>query len=253
MAEGYLDIDIEEFQNAVVYSAPQTAARVLRNAILKGRLQPGDRLVEQKLAGRLGIGQPTLREALKELEHQGFVRKIPHKGTYVTNLSKGDYRKILEVRITLEAFAVRMAAMNMDHSTESDLANLLKRMEALAADSDLGKFHEAVIAFHRKIWALAHNPFLMKALEVTASQLFAFALLDLGSGLNKNRPAAIQLHKAVLDGLRSRDPERAREVFINSTVRHWNSLFHFDLHADDYYGPPRNSPIHDEQRQDSPF
>jgi DNA-binding GntR family transcriptional regulator len=243
VTEGYLDIDIEEFQNAVVYSAPQTAARVLRDAILKGRLQPGDRLVEQKLAGRLGIGQPTLREALKELEHQGFVRKVPHKGTYVTNLSKGDYRKILDVRIILEAFAVRLAAMNLDHTTESDLANLLKRMEALVADSDLGKFHEVVIAFHRKIWALTHNQFLMKALEVTASQLFAFALLELGSGLNKNRPAAIQHRKVILDGLRSRDSERAREVFINSTVKYWNTHYHFDLNADDYNRPTRLSPI----------
>lgn len=243
MTEGYLDIDVEEFQNAIVYSAPQTAARVLRDAILKGRLQPGDRLVEQKLAGRLGIGQPTLREALKELEHQGFVRKIPHKGTYVTNLSRGDYRKILDVRIILEAFAVRLAAMNMDDTTESDLANLLKRMEALAGDPDLGKFHELVVAFHRKIWALTHNQFLMKALDVTASQLFAFALLDLGSGLNKNRPAAIQLRKAILDGLRSRDPEHAREVFIDSTVRYWNILYHFDLNVDNYNQPPRISPI----------
>src|SRR6058998_1823102 len=79
-------------------SLPEAVAQKLRDAILAGQLKPGERLVEQKLAANLGIGQPTLREALKELEFQGFVRKSPKKGTYVTELTPEDFRQIQEVR-----------------------------------------------------------------------------------------------------------------------------------------------------------
>src|SRR2546427_7048922 len=87
-------------------SLPEAVAQRLRDAILVGQLKPGDRLVEQKLAGSFGIGQPTLREALKELEFQGFVRKSPKKGTYVTKVTLEDFRKIQQVRMALEVVAI---------------------------------------------------------------------------------------------------------------------------------------------------
>src|ERR671936_391943 len=90
-------------------SIPETVAETLREGIIAGKLKPGERLVEQKLAAQLGIGQPTLREALKELEYQGFVRKVPNRGTYVTRLSQEDFSKILEVRMALEALVIERA------------------------------------------------------------------------------------------------------------------------------------------------
>src|SRR5574337_84924 len=96
-----------------VPSAPEAAAQAIRDAVLSGSLKPGDRIIEEKLATSLGIGQPTVREALKELEFQGFVRKIPRRGTYVTKLTQDDFRKILEVRMVLELFAIGLAAAKM--------------------------------------------------------------------------------------------------------------------------------------------
>jgi len=63
-----------------VASAPQVAAQAIRDAIITAKFKAGERLVEGKLAEDLGIGQPTLREALKELEYEGLVRKIPQRG-----------------------------------------------------------------------------------------------------------------------------------------------------------------------------
>ena len=83
----------ERFTPVRFPSLPEAVAEKLREAVLAGQLKPGERLVEQKLAASLGIGQPTLREALKELEFQGFVRKSPKKGTYVTELTPEDSAK----------------------------------------------------------------------------------------------------------------------------------------------------------------
>jgi DNA-binding GntR family transcriptional regulator len=243
MAEPDQGLEIEGLQRVLRHSAPQAAARMLRNAILKGKLKPGDRLVEQKLAERMGIGQPTLREALKDLEYQGFVEKIPHKGTYVTSLSRRDYEKILNVRIILEAFAVSLAARNMDRTSECDLASILKEMEAVTTKVDLGKYHEVDVAFHQKIWELADNSFLLKTLQVTAFQLFAFALLDLGVAWKDSRQAALQQHKGIFEGLCSRDPVKARNAFISHTVKYWNMLYRFGLKEDQYNWVAPSDPI----------
>src|SRR5207244_2272738 len=116
-----------------IQSAPQAAAEAIREAITIGTLKPGQRLIEQKLAASVGVGQPTLREALKELEHQGFVHKIPQKGTYITTFDKTDCRELLEVRMCLELLAIERAAHKMTPEVQEELTKLVEGMR-IAAD-----------------------------------------------------------------------------------------------------------------------
>src|SRR5437773_9826223 len=123
-------------------SLPEAVAQKLRDAILVGQLKPGDRLVEQKLAGSLGIGQPTLREALKELEFQGFVRKSPKKGTYVTKVTLDDFRKIQQVRMALEVVAIEKAAVNMTATALAEVARLVAVMRRAGRKFDVGAVYK---------------------------------------------------------------------------------------------------------------
>src|ERR1700722_16455736 len=104
-----------------IQTAPQAAAQAIRESIISGELRGGHRLIEQKWAARLGIGQPTLREALQELEHQGLLRKVHQRGTYVAQLSSEDFRLIQEVRIPLEAIAIGAAAENFPPEADREL------------------------------------------------------------------------------------------------------------------------------------
>ncbi|MBX5480199.1 MAG: GntR family transcriptional regulator, partial [Pyrinomonas methylaliphatogenes] len=70
----------------------------IKEAILSGAIAPGDQIVESRLAQQLGTGIPLVREALIELEHQGFVQKTPYKGTTVTKLGPSEIRQIFELR-----------------------------------------------------------------------------------------------------------------------------------------------------------
>lgn len=213
-----------------MHSAAEAAAQMLRKAIISGALKPGARLVELKLATTMGIGQPTLREALRELEYEGFVRKIPQRGTYVIKLEKDDYHKILVVRLTLEGLAVELAARNINPDAESEIATLVEDMDRATANSDLAQFHEKDVAFHRKIWDLAGNEYLTKALASISFPMFAFALVDhITPKLVRQRKAAVRQHEGIFAGLRSRDPVEARRAFITHTVNYWNELHHFDL------------------------
>ena len=224
---------IGELGPLIVRSASDAAAQMLRNAIISGTLKPGDRLVEQKLAGRMGIGQPTLREALKQLEFEGFVRKEPQRGTYVTKLDKEDYRKILELRVVLEGFAIGLAAKNMKPEAEAELVTLVEEMGTATVKSDLAEFHQVDVAFHRKIWELTGNEFLTKALESVVFPVFAFALLDLGPELMRHRQESVQEHEGILAGLLTHDPVKARQAFGAHTLRYWNEVYHLNVKLDE--------------------
>lgn len=205
-----------------ILSAPAAAAEALRNGIIAGELKPGERLIEQTLARRLRIGQPTLREALKELEHQGFVRKGAQRGTYVTKLAREDFRSILEVRMALEVLAIEKAAPQLTAEAENHLTALVEGLGLAARNFDLSSFHRIDMSFHRQVWALTGNPYLAEALELVAFRLFAFVLIQRGRGSRDEFLSATEQHRAILAGLATHDAGKARQAFVSSTLRFWN-------------------------------
>lgn len=214
-------------------TAPQAAAQAIRESIISGELAGGDRIIEQKWAARLGIGQPTLREALNELTHQGLLRKIPARGTYVTQLSPEDYRLIQEVRIPLEAIAIGKAAENLTPEADAELTTLVTSMTGTGmAATDVRHFHDCDVAFHRKIWELAGNEYLRDTLEAVTFRLFVFSVVGRWPG-NSNalseRIAAVQQHLAILEGIRSRNKNIARQAFVKQTISYWNTQYGLDL------------------------
>jgi DNA-binding GntR family transcriptional regulator len=220
----------------LLQTAPEAAAQAIRDSIISGELKPGERILEQKWANRLGIGQPTLREALRELEHQGLLRKVPQRGTYVTELSPEDYRKIQEVRIPLEAMAVAKAARNLTPEAEQELTNLVMAMGDTGHGLDVSHFHECDVSFHRKIWELADNPYLHDTLETVTFRLFVFSIVGRWpNSVNamSERIAAVQQHLGILEGIRTRDPIAARSAFVKHTVQYWNEQYGLGLSADD--------------------
>lgn len=206
-------------------SRPHSAAQALRRAITSGELKPGERLVELKLATILKIGQPTLREALKELEHQGYIRKVPHRGSYVTELADEDFRKIHTVRMALEPLAFELAAGNMTKSSAQQLAGYVDSMEKSAHSLDRVGFHNSDIAFHREVWKLAGNKYIEMALERVLFGMFAAVLA------RQRQDAflmAVRQHRDNVKGLLTGDPAKARAVFVKSTTAFWKTFYQLE-------------------------
>jgi DNA-binding GntR family transcriptional regulator len=199
-------------------------------------LKAGDRVLEQQWSSRLGIGQPTLREALRELEHQGLLRKVPQRGTYVAKLSPDDYRRILEVRIPLEAVAVGRAAKRLTPESDKELTNLVMTMAGTGRDVDVKSFHDCDVLFHRKIWELAGNDYLQDLLEMVTFRLFVFSVVgrwpDTPNAVSE-RIAAVQQHLGILEGIRSCNSQKARQAFVKHTVQYWNMQYGLDLSEED--------------------
>lgn len=233
-----MTVDIDHHRRLALVTAPQAAAQTLREAIISGELKEGDRILEQKWSTRLGIGQPTLREALRELEHQGLLRKLQQRGTYVTQLGADDYRRILEVRIPLEAVAIGHAARNLTPKTEKELDSIVKAMAGTNVDDDVRKFHDCDVLFHRKIWEIAGNEYLQTALETITIRLFVFSVVGRwpnAPNAANERKAAVQQHRAILNGIKTRDPRKAREAFVQNTVRYWNRQYGLELDENEFF------------------
>ena len=97
------------FSRIETLSKKDRVVATLREAIVSGRMKPGDAVVEGKVARQLGVGQPVIREALLDLEHQGFVQRVPYRGTSVTKLGADEIEQIQQVRVELEGLAIELA------------------------------------------------------------------------------------------------------------------------------------------------
>jgi DNA-binding GntR family transcriptional regulator len=148
-----------------------------KEAILSGIIQPGEPIVESKVAQQLGAGIPLVREALIELEHQGYVQKVPYKGTTVTKLAQRDVEKIFRLRIELESLAIEWAKENVTPADLEDLRSITAKMKEGAQAHDLDQFYQNDLAFHRKLWEMSGNEYLVECLERIVAPLFAFFLM----------------------------------------------------------------------------
>ena len=99
----------------------------LRQAILRGELKPGERLMEIALSQRLGVSRTPVREAIRMLEQEGLVIMIPRKGAQVAEISEKDLKDVLEVRLGLEELAVRIACQRI---TEEELEEAYDEIKA---------------------------------------------------------------------------------------------------------------------------
>src|SRR5215471_3429390 len=164
------------FQKIEPISKKTRIVASLREAIVSGAIKSGEQIVEGKLAQELGVGQGLIREALIELEHQGFVQRTPFSGTQVTELTLQDAQQIFDLRIELEPLAFFLAGPNANgHITE--LRSMADNARIASKAGDLDAFFENHLAFRKKVWTLSGNRFLQQILERLVIPLYALYVI----------------------------------------------------------------------------
>lgn len=191
--------------------------QTLRNAILKGELQPGERLMEIQLAQRLGVSRTPVREAIRKLELEGLAIMIPRRGAIVADITVQDLKDVLELRAALEELAVQKAC----DSITDDQIKLLDKAEQRFRDSlngsDLVKCVEADMAFHEVLYEAAGNKRLQQMLMNLREQMYRYRL-EYMKDRSMHRLLAEE-HETICRAIRSRDKEKAgsaMRVHINN-------------------------------------
>jgi DNA-binding GntR family transcriptional regulator len=203
------------FQRVEPVSKKARVVTSLKEAILSGAVQSGDQIVEGKIAEQFGVGQGLIREALIELEHQGFVTRTPFSGTQVNKLSSEDAQQIFELRCVLEPLAVSLAGPRMSVEQVQELAGLADRAKTAGEAQNLDRFFESHLAFRRKVWEFSGNKYLQQSLERVVIPLYALYFIRRSSkreGIQHTVTDCIQHQDKIIDAFRSRDFKTAEQT-----------------------------------------
>jgi DNA-binding GntR family transcriptional regulator len=218
---------VTEAEHVFERLAPRTLrtriAQHIREAILTNKLKEGERLVERKLASGLGASLTAVREALIELESEGFIVKKANLGTYVNKMGMEDIEKIFELRSVLESFAVGEAAR---HATGEQIAKLEKtylEMVDGAQAKDARTFNQRDREWHSQVWQMSGNEYVEAALRRAVLPYFAFIAIRAAAldPLSLVRDAVA--HLPLLEVIQSGDPDKAQQVFA-STLESWLAI-----------------------------
>jgi DNA-binding GntR family transcriptional regulator len=187
----------------------ETVARHIRDAIVHGEFSPGTALPEVRLADELGTSRGTVREALRTLEDQGLVDIVPHKGTFVSRVTKRKARELYQLRGVLEGYAVRLAveAAAFDGLAGDDLREMLADFEETARAGDPMDTIAAERALHRQIWSGIDNELLRELLKTLALQTRRLLLYN--KVFRASPDEEISTHRELVEAVLSGDPGRA--------------------------------------------
>jgi DNA-binding GntR family transcriptional regulator len=189
------------------------AYRRLREAIVDGRFQPKERLVEADLARMLGTGRTTVRAALVRLDQEGLVTREPHRGAHVRLVSAHEALEIEEVRAALEQLAVRHAARHVTSADLDELRRSLSEMRGRVEQGDPLGYSELNGRFHQQIWAIARHVVAGKLLTALKSQSLRFQYRTI---LQPGRPQrSLREHEAIVDALAAHDPDASEAAMRN--------------------------------------
>lgn len=182
----------------------------LRQAILKGELEPGERLMEIQLAERLGVSRTPIREAIRKLELEGLVLMIPRKGAEVAKISEKSLRDVLEVRRSLEELAMELACQRM---TDDDIRDLEEAQEAFRKAIQRGDamtIAETDEHYHDIIYNGTGNARLVQILNNLREQMYRYRLEYIKD--EDKRQVLLVEHEHILNALKNRNIAEAKKA-----------------------------------------
>ena len=182
--------------------------KTLRQAILKGELEPGERLMEIQLAERLGVSRTPIREAIRKLELEGLVLMIPRRGAEVAKISEKNLRDVLEVRRSLEELAIDLACQRIQEEELETLREAQKEFSAAVAAGDAMEIAQTDEKFHEIIYSGTGNQKLMQILSNLREQMYRYRL-EYIKDANKRQILLVE-HEQILKALSLRHVQEAR-------------------------------------------
>lgn len=206
----------EEKESALIPTKRTTlldaTTEALRSAILNGEVRPGERVSENAFTSKLEISRSTIREALRQLEQEGMLVRIPFRGTFVREFSEKEIKDLNGLRGVLEAYAAEII-IETGKITAEDLAPLnaiVTQMEGVSTPEGAAQTTDLHMSFHRTLLTMADNEFLFTLWNVLAQQFSMAMRVSVAQGEDAANFA--QAHRQVVDALAAGDAERVNQM-----------------------------------------
>ncbi len=182
----------------------------LRQAILRGELKPGERLMEIQLANKLGVSRTPIREAIRKLELEGLVLMIPRKGAEVADITEKSLLDVLEIRRALEELSAQLAC---DRITKEEIQELVKEAEGFKKalkSKDVTEIAEADVRFHDVIYLATKNQKLIQLLNNLREQMYRYRVEYLKK--EDVYPQLIREHEEIIEQISKKEKEKATQI-----------------------------------------
>jgi DNA-binding GntR family transcriptional regulator len=184
----------------------QQAVETLRSAIIAGRYEPGDRLIEATLSSELGTSRGPVREALRQLENEGLVMSFPYRGAVVLGVSDEEVQEVLiPIRLTLERYSFTHALARIPEADFAELGKQVWLMEQAAAADDLARLVEADLQFHDFVVSSSGQTHTVQIWRTIWPRIRAYFYRY---GRGQDLGTMVDEHRELLSALQSRDLER---------------------------------------------
>lgn len=191
--------------------------QTLRNAILKGELKPGERLMEMKLASKLGVSRTPIREAIRMLEQEGLAITIPRRGAQVAQMTQKDMDDVYDIRRSLEKLALTYISGKLEPGQVASMRYAQRVFEEAVADGDHAEIEQKDWEFHSTIFEATGNYRLLSIMNTLQEQLsrYRWAYLQHNNQLQK----LIEEHRKIVDALE----KGVMEECVEATMAHLDS------------------------------
>jgi DNA-binding GntR family transcriptional regulator len=190
----------------------------IRDAIVQGRLRPGEKVPEDDLARQLSVSRTPIREAIRVLEQQGLVTVSPQRGTYIAMPDASDAVDSQAVRAALEILAVEQAIDRSDVGEWRDLCDelelLLKDMAATIESNDVIQLTELDIKFHATLVRASKNQYLWRSWHVVGIPFLIWS-----PDREQDLPGMVERHHTLFAAIRTRDLELCTAAIKSHVTR----------------------------------
>ncbi|MFQ5586647.1 MAG: GntR family transcriptional regulator [Thermodesulfobacteriota bacterium] len=177
----------------------------VKEAVIKGRLKPGERVPEPELAERFGVSRTPIREAFRQLESEGFLTITPRKGAVVSPITDKDVREFYTIKSLLEGFAARSACPTFTDTEIKRMEALNEQMEKLAEKDDFKGFFKLDNQFHDIFLRACGNVKLCNLANSLAQQFERFRITSLSQpGRMKN---SVKQHRNIISAFKKRNAD----------------------------------------------
>ena len=185
----------------------QKVYRALKTEIIKGSLKPGNKLSEGKIAEQMGVSRTPVREALKELAAEGFVKMNPNQAVVVSNASVEDVQEVLQIRGVLEGLAARLATKMISEEEIKELEKYQKQMEYYTKKDDVLAFSEMDAEFHELILNVCGNNRLIQIRKNLSDQAHRYRIRSLS--VPGRLKYSLKEHQEIVEALKRKNAEQA--------------------------------------------
>lgn len=187
----------------------QKIYRALKTQIVKGFLEPGEKLYGNEIAKDLNVSRTPVREALQRLASEGFLNITPNKAMVIVNISFEDAKEVLQVRGVLEGLAARITANKISKAELKELNDIIQKMDSSIEKNNLILYCKLDDEFHELILNICENKWIIRMRDSLENFIYRFRVKSLS--IKGRIEDSLEEHKKIMESLKEHNSEKAEQ------------------------------------------